>query len=77
MQKFAVSFRIDNRLDNYEQNVEAIEVSLQKYMLEPVRITVWQDLTTLYHITDCGGPKIAHLVACILADGSLVYAGPI
>lgn len=76
MQKFVASFRLDNRRDDYQQAVDAIEGSLTKYLLEPVRISVWQHLTTLYHITDADGPKVARLVACLFDDGSLVYAGP-
>lgn len=76
MQKFVASFRLDNRRDDYQQAVDAIAVSLEKHMLEPARISVWEHLTTLYHITDSDGPKVARLVACLFNDGSLVYAGP-
>lgn len=76
MQKFAVSFRFDNRRADWAQVVDTIEHSLSKYMLEPVRISGWQHLTTLYYITDSDGPKVARLVACLYDDGSLVYAGP-
>lgn len=36
MQKFVASFRLDNRRDDYQQAVDAIEVSLAKHLLEPV-----------------------------------------
>lgn len=77
MGKFAVSFRLDNRSEDFAYLVDTIEDGLSKYMLEPVRISVCQHLTTFYYITNSDGTKVARLVACVCDDSALVYAGPI
>jgi hypothetical protein len=55
--------------------VEAIEQQLSKYMLEPVRILVWNHLKSMYFLTDENGPKVAQLIDCLYDNDELVFTG--
>lgn len=75
MAKFAVSYRLDTRLDSHIFTEKAIEESLKSCILEPVRVSNWNHLKTMYFITTDKGPAVANTLALINPNCAFVYAG--
>lgn len=76
MHKFAVRYRLDTSLDSHMFTEAKIRDSLKGFMLEPVRISSWQHLKTMYFITTDGGPAMAKMLALLHPDFEYQHVGP-
>lgn len=74
--KYAAHFRFDMTADGHESAVLGLDGLMDACILEPVRVTVWNNQMSRYYITDERGPKFAQAWA-LICDENLVYHGPL